>query len=58
MHLFDIQVFNNSYNKHLGLQNELVVAGHLSTRYSRQQAERMVRKKLPDLMGNRLYLWG
>ncbi|MCH2181679.1 MAG: MBL fold metallo-hydrolase [Mariniblastus sp.] len=39
-------------------QNELVIAGHLSTRYSRQQAERMVRKKMPDMMGNRLYLWG
>ena len=39
-------------------QNEIVIAGHLSTRYSRQQAERLVRKKLPDLIGNRLYLWG
>ena len=39
-------------------QNELVIAGHLSTRYNRQQAERMALKKLPGLMGNRLHLWG
>ena len=39
-------------------KNEVIIAGHLSTRYSRQQAERLVRKKLPDLMGNRLHLWG
>ncbi len=39
-------------------KNEVIIAGHLSTRYSRQQAERLVRKKLPDLIGNRLHLWG
>lgn len=38
-------------------KNELIIAGHLSTRYSPKQVERMVKKKLPDLMDGRLRLW-
>lgn len=38
-------------------ENELIVCGHFSTRYSRKQAEHLVRKKLPDLLGGRMKLW-
>ena len=38
-------------------QNELVICGHLSTRYSTYQVEKMVKKKLPDMLGGRMKLW-
>ena len=38
-------------------QNEVVIAGHFSTRYSSKQVHRMVEKKLPDMLGGRLKLW-
>lgn len=38
-------------------ENELVIAGHLSTRYHPRQVEKMVKQKLPDLLGGRLHLW-
>lgn len=38
-------------------KNELVIAGHFSTRYSRRQAEKVVRERLPDLMGGKLKVW-
>ena len=38
-------------------ENELVIAAHLSTRYHPRQVEKMVRQKLPDLLGGRLHLW-
>ncbi len=38
-------------------RNELVICGHFSTRYSRNQAEHWVRKQLPDMLGGRLRLW-
>jgi ribonuclease Z len=38
-------------------QNELVIAGHLSTRYNDGQVKRFVRKALPDMIDGRLKLW-
>ena len=38
-------------------ENELVIAGHLSTRYHPRQVESMVKKALPDMLGGRLHLW-
>ena len=38
-------------------ENELIVCGHFSTRYHPKQAEALVRKKLPDMIGGRLKLW-
>ncbi|TWT88809.1 ribonuclease Z [Pseudobythopirellula maris] len=38
-------------------QNELVIAGHLSTRYHPRQVERMVKAALPDMLDGRLHLW-
>ena len=38
-------------------KNEIVIAGHFSTRYNRHQAEKTVKKQLPDMLGGRLKLW-
>ncbi len=38
-------------------QNELVIAGHLSTRYNDSQVKRLVSKALPDMLGGKLKLW-
>lgn len=51
MHLDDFVERENDF------QNELIVAGHCSTRYSRQQAKRLVGKALPGMMNGRLRLW-
>ena len=38
-------------------QNEIIIAGHLSTRYNDNQVERLVKKALPGMLDNRLKLW-
>ncbi len=38
-------------------QNQLIIAGHFSTRYHDKQVEHFVRKKFPDMLGGRLQLW-
>lgn len=38
-------------------ENELVIGGHVSTRYSDAQINRFVRKALPDMLDGRLRLW-
>jgi ribonuclease Z len=37
--------------------NELIIGGHLSTRYNEEQAKRWVTRVLPDMLGGRLKLW-
>lgn len=38
-------------------KNELIIAGHLSTRYHPNAVREMVQKALPDMLGGRLMLW-
>jgi len=38
-------------------QNELVIAGHFSTRYQDKQIVHYVKKALPEMLGGRLHLW-
>ena len=38
-------------------QNELIIAGHFSTRYAPRQAEKIVGKSLPDMLDGRLKIW-
>ncbi len=38
-------------------ENELIIAGHFSTRYENDRIRRLVKKKFPDMMNDRLYLW-
>lgn len=38
-------------------KNELVIAGHLSTRYHANSVRKMVEQRLPDMLGGRLHLW-
>jgi ribonuclease Z len=38
-------------------ENELIIAGHCSTRYNRRHAEKIVKKQIPDMFGGRLMMW-
>ena len=38
-------------------ENEVIIAGHFSTRYNAKQAKYMVEKRLPDMLGGRLHVW-
>jgi ribonuclease Z len=38
-------------------KNEKVIVGHFSTRYNSRQVRNLVSKALPDMLGERLYLW-
>jgi ribonuclease Z len=38
-------------------RNELVIASHFSTRYSRKRVTDLVDKAMPDMLGGRLHLW-
>ncbi len=38
-------------------KNELIIAGHLSTRYHPNAVREMVQRRLPDMLGDRLLLW-
>ena len=51
MHLDDFVARKDDF------KNELIVAGHYSTRYNSRQAEKMVKRALPDLLDGRLKLW-
>lgn len=51
MHLNDFVQRQDRFN------NEVVVASHLSTRYTKRQAIHHVEKKLPDMLDGRLKLW-
>lgn len=51
MHLDDFVERRDSF------QNELIIAGHFSVRYNARQIQRMVEKKIPDMLDGRLKLW-
>jgi ribonuclease Z len=38
-------------------KNELIIAAHLSTRYTDTQVRHLVRRQCPDMLGGRLHLW-
>ena len=38
-------------------KNELIIAGHLSTRSNDDQVKRLVQRALPDMLGGRMKLW-
>lgn len=38
-------------------RNDLIIAGHFSTRYHAQQIRRHIERVLPDLLDGRLHLW-
>jgi len=38
-------------------QNEVIIAGHFSTRYHSKQVKTLVEKALPDMLDGRLRLW-
>ena len=38
-------------------KNEVIIAAHLSTRYSAKQITRLVERKFPDMLEGRLKVW-
>lgn len=48
---------NDFIDRRTEFKNELVIASHLSTRYSRKQAIHHVQKGLPGMLDGRLKLW-
>jgi ribonuclease Z len=51
MHLDDILERRDRF------KNELIIAGHFSTRYQDDRIRRLVTRKIPDMLGGRLELW-
>ncbi len=51
MHIDDYRDRRDRFN------NELIIGGHLSTRYNDTQAKRFAAKVLPEMLGGRLKLW-
>jgi ribonuclease Z len=38
-------------------KNELIIASHFSTRYSRREAHELIKRRFPDMLGGRLVPW-
>ncbi len=38
-------------------KNELIIAGHVSSRYTAYMVNKMVKKAIPDMLNDRLHLW-
>jgi ribonuclease Z len=38
-------------------RNEVIIAAHLSTRYTDDRIHRVIAKKIPDMLGGRLQVW-
>lgn len=38
-------------------ENELIIASHFSTRYGRHQAEKIISRRIPDMLDGRLKIW-
>jgi ribonuclease Z len=51
MHLDDVLQRRDRF------KNELIIAGHLSTRYHVQQVRNYVSQTVPDMLDGRLHLW-
>jgi ribonuclease Z len=57
IHKFGHMHLDDFVDRRMRFKNELVIAAHLSTRYHAATVERMVRKRLPDMLDGRLMLW-
>lgn len=51
IHLDDIVARQDKF------QNQLIIAAHVSSRYSSKQAEKILQKALPNMLDGRLQLW-
>ncbi|MEM6363280.1 MAG: MBL fold metallo-hydrolase [Planctomycetota bacterium] len=51
MHVDDYRARSNQF------KNELIIGAHISTRYNDTQIKRFVKKRLPDMLEDRLKLW-
>ena len=38
-------------------ENEMIIASHFSTRYGKMQAEKIIQRRIPDMLDGRLKIW-
>jgi ribonuclease Z len=57
IHKFGHMHLDDLFDRREKFRNELIIASHLSTRYSRKSAEQYVLKRIPDMLEGRLHLW-
>ncbi|TWT78277.1 ribonuclease Z [Posidoniimonas polymericola] len=57
IHKFGHMHLDDFVDRRERFKNELVIASHLSTRYHPRQVESMVKKRIPDMLDDRLHLW-
>jgi ribonuclease Z len=57
IHKFGHMHLDDLIERRARFKNELIIAGHFSTRYHTRQIIDHVQRRLPDMMENRLHLW-
>ena len=57
IHKFGHMHLDDFLGRHDLFKNELIMARHLSTRYSVKQVRHIVERAVPDMLGGRLHLW-
>lgn len=57
IHKFGHCHLNDILERRDRFKNELIIAGHFSTRYHDEQIRRQFQKDVPDMFGGRLHLW-
>jgi ribonuclease Z len=57
IHKFGHMHLDDFIERRSRFKNELIIASHVSTRYSRKSAEQHIFQRLPDMMDGRLHLW-
>lgn len=57
IHKFGHMHLDDLVDRREQFKNEVIIAGHLSTRYHPKQVETTVRRRLPDMLDGRLHLW-
>jgi ribonuclease Z len=57
IHKFGHMHLDDLLERRARFKNELIIAGHFSTRYHNKQIVDCVQRKVPDLLDGRLHLW-
>lgn len=57
IHKFGHMHLDDLVERRARFQNQLIIAGHLSTRYHTKQVRELVEKRVPDMFDGRLHLW-
>lgn len=57
IHKFGHMHLDDFADRRKQFKNEVIIASHLSTRYHPRQVESIVKKRLPDMLDDRMILW-